>query len=63
MKSIKEQSIEAKIIKRVEQDTVIECGDGTEFLVSRIDNKETKKTKNKNIVIQDDITLPKKKHK
>ena len=28
-----------EIIKRVEQDTVIECGDGTEFLVSRIDNK------------------------
>ena len=51
-----------EIIKNVEQDTVIECGDGTEYLVSRIDT--TKQEPKDNKVISTDITLPKKrKHK
>ena len=49
-----------ELIKSIEQDTVIECGDGSEFIVSIID--ETKNHKD-NKVIQTDITLPRKKHK
>ena len=47
-----------ELIKGIEQDTIIQCGDGSEYRVSLI-GKNTKDNK----VIQTDITLPKKRHK
>ncbi|MBR6073545.1 MAG: hypothetical protein IKP76_04420 [Bacilli bacterium] len=49
-----------ELIKGIEQDTIIQCGDGSEYKVSLItDTKSSKENK----VIQTDITLPKKRHK
>lgn len=48
-----------ELIRGIEQDTIIECGDGTEYKVSLIKND----TKKDNKVISTDITLPKKRHK
>lgn len=49
-----------ELIKGIEQDTIIQCGDGSEYKVSLITNTKSSK---ENKVIQTDITLPKKRHK
>lgn len=50
-----------ELIRGIEQDTIIQCGDGSEYKVSIITGKEKNNKDNK--IIQTDITLPKKKHK